>query len=362
MSLVSVGCDQLKLELIPSSNPDNILTYGTDGRPYVPRTDLQLVATTCLSWQKTVNGSTVIYVPIIDWNCVSQQTCPLCDNPAPCDAPTGLIINSVGQTTVQLGWNSTSGTTYDVLVNGVVQATAVNSPYTFNSLVPNTTYSLTVRAKCASGLTADTSASVTTMPITSCTLPSGVTVLISGGTAALGWTPGGSDGTQTIEYKLSTAPTYTQYATLNAAASSVNIPGLSPNVVYIFRITNNCGSGSASAVTKTGIEITCATITSVTTDTSIVASFAPLGGDIDRYVVNLYDAGGVNLLQTQTFTGPFDTQINATFTGLTPSTSYLVEVQPAAGSTIRTNCTKITATTTAVPGCPLPTNLTVTIS
>lgn len=354
--------DQLNIELVPSTNTGNILTYGTDGRPYVPRTDVDLVATTCLSWQKTVNGATIVYVPIIDWNCVSQQTCPLCDNPTPCTAPTGVIVNSVGQTTAQIGWNSVAGVTYDVLVNGVVQATSVNSPYTFNSLVPNTTYSLTIRAKCSSGLTADTSASVTTMPITSCVLPSGVSVVVSGGTAVLTWTPGGGGGTQNIEYKLSADTTYTQYASLQPIASSVNISGLSPNVVYMFRITNNCGSGSASAATKTGIEITCPTISTSVTDTTVVASFTPLGGDIDSYVVNLYDSTGVALLQTQTFTGPFDVAITATFTGLTALTSYLVEVQPAAGSVIRTNCTRSTATTTATPGCPLPTNLTVTIS
>lgn len=364
LSLVTEGTcgDQLKLELIPSTNLENILTYGTDGRPYVPRTDVSLVSTTCLSWQKTVNGTVITYVPIIDWNCISQQVCPLCDNPAPCDAPTGLVLNSTGQTTAQLGWNSVAGVTYDVLVNGVVQATNVNSPYTFNSLVPNTTYSLTIRAKCSSGATADTSLSVTTLPITSCILPSGMSVSIAGGTANITWTPGGGGGTQAVEYKLLNATTYTQYSTVQPTATSVSIPGLSPNLVYMFRITNNCGGGTASATTRTGIEITCPTITSVVTDTSVVASFAPLGGDIDSYVVNLYESTGTTILQTQTFTGPFDVQINATFIGLTASTSYLVEVRPAAGSTIRTNCTRITATTTVTPGCPLPTNLTVTIS
>lgn len=354
--------DQLSVELIPSTTAENILTYGTDGRPYVPKTDVNLVSTTCLSWQKTMTGQTITYVPIIDWNCVSQQTCPLCDNPTPCDPPTGLIVNSTGQTTAQVGWNSVSGVTYDVLVNGVIQATNVNSPYTFNSLVPDTTYSLTVRAKCSSGLTADTSISVSTLPITSCVLPSGISINIAGGTANLTWTPGGGGGTQVVEYKLANATSYTTYSTVQPTATSATIPGLSPNVIYIFRITNNCASGMSVANTKQGIEITCPTITSIVTDTSIVASFVPLGGDIDSYMVNLYDSTGTTILQSQTFTGPFDVQVSATFTGLIASTSYLVEVNPAAGSVSRINCTRITATTTATPGCPLPTNLIVTLN
>lgn len=354
--------DQLSIEAIPSTNQSNALTLGTDGRLYVPKADVDIVSTTCISWQKTTLGSKITYVPVIDWNCVSQQTCPLCSNPTPCIAPTGLIINSTGQTTAQVGWNSVSGTTYDVLVNGVVQATGVNSPYTFNSLVPNTTYSLTVRAKCSSGLTADTSISVTTLAITSCVLPSAMAATISGGVASITWTPGGGGGTQTVEYKLQSAPIYTQYSVVSAATASASIPGLSQNSVYIFRITNNCSGGTASAGSRTAIEITCPTVTTVTTDTSVVASFTPLGGGIDSYVVSVLNSAGTTTLQTQTFTGPFDAQVNATFTGLTASTSYTIRVAPAAGSISRVNCTLVAFATTSTPGCPLPSNLTVNLS
>lgn len=354
--------DNLSIDMVPSTTTGNILGYGSDGRPYVPKTDVGIVSTTCLSWQKTISGQVITLVPIIDWNCMAQQVCVLCNNPSPCIAPTGLIVSSTGQTIAQVGWNSVAGTTYNVLVNGVVQATGVSSPYTFNSLVPGTTYSLTVRAVCQSGTTADTSISVTTLPITSCTLPSGLNATISTGTAAITWVPGGGGGTQAVDYKLNSASGYTTYSSVGPAITSASIPGLTPNVLYTFRITNNCGSGTAAAVAKQAIEIDCVAITPVTTDNSIVASFTPLGGDITQYVVTLYDSTGVTTIQSQTFTGPFDTQVNATFLGLTASTSYLIGVTPSVGSASNTTCTKATAATTAIPGCPLPTNLTVTLN
>lgn len=354
--------DSLAIEMVPSTNIGNILTYGTDGRPYVPKTDVSLISTTCFSWQKTINGQVITYVPIIDWNCVSQQVCPLCDNPAPCVAPTGLIVTSTGQTTATVGWNSVAGVTYDVLVNGVVQSTSVTSPYTFNSLVPSTTYSLTVRAKCSSGSTADTTISVTTLGVSTCVLPSNIAVVMSGTTASITWTPGGGGGTQVVDYKLNGAGSYTTFGTYPATTSTVSISGLSQNVLYNFRITNNCSGGSASASSSNGASIACPTMTNVTTDTTVVATITIPTGDIDTTVVNLYDSTGTTILQTQTFTAPFTSQLVVTFTSLTPSTTYLIGTVQSIGSIVNNGCTKSSATTTAIPGCALPTNLTVTIN
>lgn len=354
--------DNLNLELVPSTTPGNILGYGTDGRPYVPKTDVNIVSTTCLSWQKTTSGQSITYVPVIDWNCVSQQTCPLCDNPAPCNAPTGLIISSVGQTTAQVGWNMVAGVTYDVLVNGVTQTMNVSSPYTFNSLVANTTYSLTVRAKCSSGLTADTPISVTTLAVTSCVLPSSLVVAITGGTAALTWLPGGGGGTQLVEYKLNSASTYTSFGSFPATTATTSIPGITPNLLYNFRITNNCSGGAASQAFTSGAQVSCLTPTDVSTDTSIAATVTPSGGDIDTIRVILLASDGTTQLQEQDFLSPFDPSVTATFVGLTASTTYKVRVIQSVRGIASSGCSDATIATTAVPGCPLPTNLTVTLN
>lgn len=354
--------DSLAIEMIPSTNQGNILTYGTDGRPYVPKTDMNIVAAPCFSWQKTISGQVITYVPIIDWNCVAQQTCPLCDNPTPCEAPTGLILSSVGQNTAVVGWNSVAGVTYDVLVNGVLQASSINSPYTFNSLVPSTTYSLTVRAKCSSGLTADTSISVTTLAVTTCVLPSNIAVSFSSTTASLTWTPGGGGGTQVLDYKLASSSSYTTFGTYPATTASTSVPGLTQNVLYNFRITNNCSGGSASAASSSSASIQCPTLSNISTDTTIVSSFTPPTGDIDTIVVTLYDATGISTLQTKTFSSPFASEIVATFTGLTASTTYQVGVDLSIGALSNSGCTNSVVSTTAIPGCALPTNLTVTIN
>lgn len=362
LTLLGTCSDSLAIEMIPSTNQGNILTYGTDGRPYVPKTDMTIVAAPCFSWQKTVVGQTITYVPIIDWSCVAQQTCPLCDNPTPCIAPTGLIVTSTGQTTAVVGWNSVAGTTYDVLVNGVLQASSVNSPYTFNSLVPSTTYSLTVRAKCSSGLTADTSISVTTLSVTTCVLPSNIAISFSGTTASLTWIPGGGGGTQTLEYKLATSSTYTTFGSYPATTSSSSITGLSQNVLYNFRITNNCSGGSASLASSSSASISCIAVSNISTDTTIVSTLVPPSGDLDSIIVSLYDSTGFTVLSSQTFNAPFASQIVATFTGLTPSTTYQVGAASFIRAITNVSCSKATTSTTAIPGCALPTNLTVTIN
>lgn len=364
LAVTQVGSsnDNIGIELIPSTVQGNILNIAADGRPYVPKTDINLISGSCFSWQKTQNGQVITFVPIVDWNCVSQQVCGLCDNPVPCEAPTGVVVTGTSQTGAQLNWNSVSGVSYDALVNNVVQTSNVNSPYTFTSLSADTTYSLTIRAKCGSGLTADTAISVTTLPVTSCNTPSGLAVTITGGTAAITWTPGGGGGAQQVQYKLHSDASFTTYSTVSPSTNSESIPGLSQNLVYDFRVLNNCSGGVPSATSISKLEIGCVTALLTTADISITGQFATLGGSIDGYEVDLLDSTGTSILQSQTFTGPFSSTLSFTFSSLTASTSYNIRVKPSAGVTVRVNCALSPFTTTSTPACPPPTNLTLTLS
>ncbi|MEL6535043.1 MAG: T9SS type A sorting domain-containing protein [Bacteroidota bacterium] len=76
------------------------------------------------------------------------------DPPAGCDVPTGLASSNVGETSFTASWNAVSGaTSYDVEVDGNVTNTTSTS-LNVTGLTASTTYSVRVRANCASGTSA----------------------------------------------------------------------------------------------------------------------------------------------------------------------------------------------------------------
>jgi len=137
---------------------------------------------------------------------------------------------------------------------------------------------------------------------------------------------------------------------------------LTQNKIYNFQVINNCSIGGPSPSTPVNaIEFTCPVVNLTTTDNSITYSFVSLGGDIDTYVVTLFDSTGNNVIQTKNMQAPFNSTITDAFNGLIANTSYQVQVQVKAGSYNKV-CGKQTITTPNVPSCPQLSNLNVTIS
>ena len=81
----------LTVELVPSTDANNILTLGTDGHPYVPApaasiNDVNIISGDCIVWTKTVINGVPTFTYVIDWNCVASHVCAedceiLCPNP-----------------------------------------------------------------------------------------------------------------------------------------------------------------------------------------------------------------------------------------------------------------------------------------
>lgn len=53
-------------------------------------------------------------------------------------------------------------------------------------------------------------------------------------------------------------------------------------------------------------------------------SFTPIGGEVDKYKVTLYNAAGTSVITTRTFTPAFPATITGTFSGLTNGATYQV--------------------------------------
>lgn len=173
----------------------------------------------------------------------------------------------------------------------------------------------------------------------------------------LTWTPGVGSTSQTVQYKLATASTYTTFSTVTGTATTETVTGLSDNLIYDFRISTACNGGTSttSPVVKK-INIICPTVTVVAASTSLSYSFPEIGGSVGSYAVKLFNSAGTSELASATPTGT--TTLSGTFNDLTASTTYKIRVVPTAGTITKTDCAFTTGVTLAPPVCNAPTGVT----
>lgn len=95
---VAGSCNaSMTIELEPSSDSDNILTLGTDGKPYVPGTppvyvnSVIIEDTDCLTFTKIFANGVITITPTLDFNCIAARVCDLCDT-TPCPPVINLIV------------------------------------------------------------------------------------------------------------------------------------------------------------------------------------------------------------------------------------------------------------------------------
>lgn len=179
--------------------------------------------------------------------------------------------------------------------------------------------------------------------------------------ANLVWAPAAGGGTQTIQFQVNGASTWITYTTIGPSISTIGVTGLDYDTLYNFRIINNCPTGSTTQVLGSAIAFHCPSLLISPADTSVSVQFFDLGGTISSYLLNLLDTGN-NVLQTKMLTAPFDASITTLFTGLTPLTSYNLQISPRSGSFVKTDCPTLTFQTSNTPICPPPIGLAVTFS
>jgi hypothetical protein len=146
-------------------------------------------------------------------------------------------------------------------------------------------------------------------------------------TATINWAPdsGFDSQDQGVYFKTMQASDWTLFSTVDATTNTAVINGLSDNVIYQFRITNNCvfGYEANSDIVET-INMTCPAVTLDPTIDTVDFSFSHSGGDISRYTVDLLNASDA-VIASSDFPSPGAT-VSGTFSGLTPVTTYKVRV------------------------------------
>lgn len=173
----------------------------------------------------------------------------------------------------------------------------------------------------------------------------------------LNWTPGVGSTSQSVQYKLASASTWTTFSSLTGTAVTETITGLSDNLIYDLRITTGCNGGTTtSSPVIQKINIICPTVTVTAASTSLSYSFPEIGGSVSSYAVKLFNSTGTSELASQTPTGT--TTLTGTFDSLTASTTYKIRVVPTAGTITKTDCAFTTGVTSAPPTCNAPTGVT----
>lgn len=194
---------------------------------------------------------------IYDKELFTNYPIPTGNNPP--GTPTALTSSSITNTSFSLDWIDNGSPPTGYIINfrsqGTANFTAINTtvkPYVFNGLLANTTYEVNVTATNASGnssasdnLTVTTANNVVNPPGTPTNLS---TLEITTTSISIDWISNGTAATtHTIEYKLTSASTYTQ---ITNATKPSTISGLTASTSYDIRIIaiNSGGSSNASTI------------------------------------------------------------------------------------------------------------------
>jgi hypothetical protein len=122
---------------------------------------------------------------------------------------------------------------------------------------------------------------------------------------------------------------------------------LANNTLYVYRAQSNCDGGATPSIDYTYAKVICPTVNLVMLDTTMLYSFLHLGSTVTKYVVNLYDQTGVNLLDSEEHLPAFSTTEVGQFIYLQPGTTYKVRLRVYLSSTDYWDCAVVTGTTTA---------------
>ncbi|MDK8179215.1 fibronectin type III domain-containing protein, partial [Paenibacillus sp. UMB4589-SE434] len=179
----------------------------------------------------------------------SYQTGP---DTQPPSVPANLQANGVTSNSVKLAWSASTDNVgviaYDVYQGGVKTATVTGTTYQAIGLAADTTYSFNVRARDLAGNISSPSLEIQVKTLVENgddhippTVPSNVQVTAKSATSVtLSWTPS-TDNVGVVEYLVSYGA-----QTVNQAAPTVLISGLTPNTLYSFSITAKDLAGNVS--------------------------------------------------------------------------------------------------------------------
>ncbi|MFT3681729.1 MAG: fibronectin type III domain-containing protein [Ferruginibacter sp.] len=279
----------------------------------------------------------------------------------PCVAPTGLSSSAITSSSATISWTAvTAATSYavDYKLNSSSAWTSLSTAQTgttssLSGLTAASLYDWRVSATCPSGTTAFTAAQFTTSAAAVCNAPSGLTASsITSSTATVSWTAVSGANSYDVDYKLSSASTWTNAATATTS-TSVSLSALTASSVYDYRVRTNCSSGSSSytaAQFTTGAAATCNAPTglasaSITSSTATVSWTAVSGAA--SYAVDYK----LSSASTWTSAATATTSTSVALSGLTAASVYDYRVRTNCSGGLNSTYTSAQFTTAAASTC-----------
>jgi hypothetical protein len=173
-------------------------------------------------------------------------------SPVLCTTPTGLSATSITTTSATLNWGAVAGAaSYNVQyklssATGWTTVTASTNSKALTGLVAGRTYNYQIQTVCSASESSSYSAASTfNTASASCATPSGLTAsAITTTTATLGWTAVAGAASYNVQYKLSSASSWT---TVTASTNSRALTGLVTGSTYNYQIQTVCSSSSSSS-------------------------------------------------------------------------------------------------------------------
>ena len=175
--------------------------------------------------------------------------------PTSCGTVTGLTASSVGSTTATVSWTAVSGATaYSLQYRAVGSATwttvsTAGTSSALTGLTVSTAYEFQVTSSCSGTLgTVSTLANFTTTAAASCGTPASLaSSSVTSSSATVSWGAVTGASSYLVQYRVSTATTWTNSVTVTAATTTIT--GLTASTAYQFRVTATCSGtvGTASA-------------------------------------------------------------------------------------------------------------------
>ena len=304
-----------------------------------------------------------------------------------CGDPTGLSSSAVGDNVATVSWTAVANAlSYEVeyKLNSATTWTSFSTAQAattanLTGLTQGSAYNWRVRATCTAGSGNYVTANFTTTAPFVCNAPSGLSSTVTSSGATVSWGAVTGAANYAVDYKLSTATTWTSAATASTT-TSVTISGLTASSVYDWRVSTNCGANGASGFsaaqfTTTAVSVcgsafepnetiaTAATITSGVVNSAAITTatdadfFKITTTATSNIVYNLVGPAGVdfdltiyNSAGTQISTASGSTATETISLTNQAAGTYYIKVFGFSGA-LSTTCYTIRATATTVTSC-----------